>query len=152
MILIAGVYDPDIDRVKDLLDGYEFPAEQQVIDRAFAAGELTIPEWSKAVQVLLAEQSEPFGFGSAISAGFFSGYLTLCPAAEVIVVRSDPLVTVENTTAEGYDRWAITRGIIMGQNAIDSALHAVPHALIDMTQDPTDDEIRELLGQLEKAA
>lgn len=151
MILIAGVHDPDIERVK-ALTSHEFPAEQIVIDRAFATGELTVPEWSKAVQNLAAEQVEPWGFGSAISAGFFSGYLTLFPSAAIVIVRSDPVAAIAGTEAEGYDSWAVARGIVMGYNSIENPLQSVPHVVIDMRDDPSDDEVRAALIELERAA
>lgn len=151
MILLAGVYDPDLERVKALLPHVAFPGEQLVIDRAFASGEITVPEWSKAIQALAAEQAEPFGFGTAISAGFFSGYLSLFPTAEIIVVRSDPVTAIQ-VDEPGFDRWAVARGVVMGQNQIEGPLKSVPHVLIDMLQGPTDAEIAGLLGKLERAA
>lgn len=152
MILLAGVYDPDIERVKELLDDHSFPAEQAIIDSAFARAELTIPEWAKAIKLLAAEQEEPFGFGAAACAGFFSGYLTLFPDAKIISVKSDLVQAIADTDIEGFDKVDVARSIFGGQSSINAVLNPVPHAIVDMSQNPTDDEIRALVGELERAA
>lgn len=152
MILIAGVRDSDIERVKALLPEYTFPAEQRIIDEAFAKGEITIPEWALAIQSLADEQAEPFGFGGSLCAGFFSGYLTLFPGAHIVSVKSDLLEAIATTDIEGYDTVTIAQHIFGGQRAIDSVLGSVPHTVVDLTANLSDDDIAELLEGMEKAA
>ena len=152
MILVAGIYDPDIERVKALLSDHTFPDAQLVIDRSFAGGDLTVPEWSKAIQLLASEQTEPWGLGTAISAGFIGGYATLFPTAEIVRVKTDIGQAIQNTQVEGYDSTAIARGLVMGEQSIASLLSSIPHVIVDMTTEPSDDEILALLGAREKAA
>jgi len=152
MILIAGIYEPDIERVKALLTDHAFPAEQVVIDGAFAHGELSIPEWAKAISALAAEQEEPFGFGASACAGFFSGYLTLFPTAEIISVKSDILNAIADTDYEGHDRVGVARILFASQSAIDQVLEPVPHTALDMSKNLSDADILKALGQREQAA
>jgi len=152
MILIAGIRDADIDRVKALLPEHAFPDEQAVIDTAFAKGDMTVPEFAKALRALRDDHGGPCGFGSGIAAGFFSAYLTMFPDSEVVVVKSDPRLAVDELIADGHDAWACFRGVVMGYESIMRHVHDVPHVEIDMIAEPTDDEIIALLAEREPAA
>lgn len=152
MILIAGIRDADIERIKALMPGHAFPDEQHVIDKAFARGEITITEFAHAIQNLRADQPEECGFGSAICSGFFSAYMTMFPDSQIIFARSDPVAAIQELVDDDIDAWMATRGVTMGGESIQRALSDIPHVEVDMTSDPTDDEILAMLQQREKAA
>lgn len=152
MILIAGIRDADIDRVKALIPDHTFPDEQSVIDNAFARGDLTITEFAKAVHSLRADQPDACGFGSAICSGFFSAYMTMFPEAEIVFVKSDPVAAINELVTDDIDAWMATRGVTMGGESIMRALSDIPHVEINMLAGPSDDDITDLLARREKAA